>query len=862
MDENFEEWAQSDSQQSCVRKYADQLLELGTSWNSFCRPDEEIVKDFVEGGGIPLLAARDIVKLAKEEIQRGNAPMAIFWDLENMPIPASRSGRDVTTRLKKILAPYGNLVQFRAYASIGLNLIPQKKRSDLQLSGCHLVDCPHNGRKEVADKMIIVDAMQFAYTNPDGATLCFITGDVDYAYLLAVLHMPKWRTIVISKGTMSSMLHVNCDMRMRWETDILLLRPTEEPIDTISSMEIEVKATSAIQVSQTTVVVSTPHDNEEKNTIDDGEAIPLKIDTQTTVSNIHCECDTQNASDTTRHQSRLSTEKTAAGQNTSQRFEALTPSEEWTDDVELLRSLLKSNGNVGFKRTISNQLKATNPARFPNPRVIKSFLAKAIEAGVVVEIGQGHYKELALPSSTERKKLFPISKILPRRLKDIIPDRVPIMAKRLPFVLFCPVRNIPSGTMFSPAKTFVHKTPDKNWLILMFASLEDAHRVIAEELRIVVDAILVDWNTINLEEDALVGSCCRCCEDLLESEVIYSDPTEELAYCSKCYQFNSVSERRRAVARVTSMLAMMAENDEVYISRKLLRKLIYQRYIGLCTTHRHAEFWIDEAVCQDKVTPYKREGQKKLFLCLPSNLQIANGEHPPENYDTSKEEKHIADLLENDSSAWISRCDAIKSLKKAFLEMSSPLFRSKVFQNGHANKIFFVARGPFGQTIGATEQEAQDSLEAMTKAMREEVAWNLGGDATTMINPAHSKGTSQKPPPGNSAKAGHLEQVIGTTVEEMGKEGLSSAGKNKMSLQESILDSDDAKDTPSTPVPREVIVPSESKGPQNTIHDEDTNIAAPMEWDAESIDSAILDARLRCQALQAFTLAPAAKPKD
>ena len=54
-------------------------------------------------------------------------------------------------------------MQFRAYASIGLNLIPQKKRSDLQLSGCHLVDCPHNGRKEVADKMIIVDAMQFAY---------------------------------------------------------------------------------------------------------------------------------------------------------------------------------------------------------------------------------------------------------------------------------------------------------------------------------------------------------------------------------------------------------------------------------------------------------------------------------------------------------------------------------------------------------------------------------------------------------------------------------------------------------------------------------------------------------------------------
>lgn len=45
----------------------------------------------------------------------------------------------------------------------------------------------HNGRKEVADKMIIVDAMNFAMQNPAGATLCFVTGDVDYAYMLAVL---------------------------------------------------------------------------------------------------------------------------------------------------------------------------------------------------------------------------------------------------------------------------------------------------------------------------------------------------------------------------------------------------------------------------------------------------------------------------------------------------------------------------------------------------------------------------------------------------------------------------------------------------------------------------------------------------
>jgi hypothetical protein len=36
-----------------------------------------------------------------------------------------------------------------------------------------VLDCPHFGRKEVVDKMIIADAMQFAYEHPpqQGAAL-------------------------------------------------------------------------------------------------------------------------------------------------------------------------------------------------------------------------------------------------------------------------------------------------------------------------------------------------------------------------------------------------------------------------------------------------------------------------------------------------------------------------------------------------------------------------------------------------------------------------------------------------------------------------------------------------------------------
>lgn len=138
---SFGEWASS-STHDCVRDNADRLVELGVSWDSFLSRDPDAIAKDLVNGGIPLVAAKDIVAVAAAAAKRSEAPMAIFWDLENMPVPNTSSGRDVCARLKPILEPYGQLKQFRGYASIGLNLIPEQKRSDLQHSACSLVDCP------------------------------------------------------------------------------------------------------------------------------------------------------------------------------------------------------------------------------------------------------------------------------------------------------------------------------------------------------------------------------------------------------------------------------------------------------------------------------------------------------------------------------------------------------------------------------------------------------------------------------------------------------------------------------------------------------------------------------------------------
>ena len=327
MDTSFDEWVRNDASQPCVKTHADALIKLGTSWDSFRRDDEEaIVQDFVDSGGIPILAARDIVRIAKLEIERSEAPMHVFWDIENVAIPTAVSASEVMTRLKTILAPYGRWEQCRGYASIGLNHIPQKKRSDLQLSGCHLVDCPHNGRKEVADKMIIVDAMKFAFENPNGATMCFITGDVDYSYMLAILQRPAWRTIVISKGTIMSMLHVNCDMRMRWETDIIMACPTAQEAEAV--MPPSTATTSKLTITEDTKSTDTSTSGGQS-----GKNEP-KSSTKDKVSNL------------------------------GEGFETLSPLEVWRDDVATLRSIFTKYGSSLPKKQVGSRLRKTNPGRF------------------------------------------------------------------------------------------------------------------------------------------------------------------------------------------------------------------------------------------------------------------------------------------------------------------------------------------------------------------------------------------------------------------------------------------------------------------------------------------------------------------
>ncbi|TBU50101.1 NYN domain-containing protein [Dichomitus squalens] len=149
--------------------------------------------------------------------------VAIFWDYENCAPPTSTPGYDVVSNIRQVAHEYGSVKLFKAYLelseqssskSIGL-------RSELQSCGVSLTDCPHNGRKDVADKMMIVDMLTYAIDNPAPATIVLISGDRDFVYAVSVLRLRRYRVVLVAPNCAHASLKSQASAVLNWETDIM-----------------------------------------------------------------------------------------------------------------------------------------------------------------------------------------------------------------------------------------------------------------------------------------------------------------------------------------------------------------------------------------------------------------------------------------------------------------------------------------------------------------------------------------------------------------------------------------------------------------------------------------------------------------
>ncbi|KAG1891527.1 NYN domain-containing protein [Suillus subluteus] len=127
-----------------------------------------------------------------------NKKVAIFWDYENCSPPSNSQGHAIVNGIRRIAHVFGYVTSFKAYLDIS-SQSPKSVgfRSDLQSSGVSMTDCPHNGRKDVVDKMILVDMLAFSNDHPPPATIILIAGDRDYAYAVSTLRLRQYNVVLI-----------------------------------------------------------------------------------------------------------------------------------------------------------------------------------------------------------------------------------------------------------------------------------------------------------------------------------------------------------------------------------------------------------------------------------------------------------------------------------------------------------------------------------------------------------------------------------------------------------------------------------------------------------------------------------------
>ncbi|TFK26435.1 DUF537-domain-containing protein [Coprinopsis marcescibilis] len=153
----------------------------------------------------------------------GHQKVAIFWDYENCPVPSGSSGYQVVKNIRNSVQSLGSIKLFKAYLAISEQFQPRSLSvwSELQSSGVSLTDTPHNGRKEVADKMIIVDMLLYAMDNTPPATFVLITGDRDFAYAISVLRLRQYDVVVLSPTHCHSSLTLQATACLDWTRDVL-----------------------------------------------------------------------------------------------------------------------------------------------------------------------------------------------------------------------------------------------------------------------------------------------------------------------------------------------------------------------------------------------------------------------------------------------------------------------------------------------------------------------------------------------------------------------------------------------------------------------------------------------------------------
>lgn len=112
-------------------------------------------------------------------------------------MPSDVRPEDVAGHIRMALRVHpvigGAVTMFSAYGDF--NAFPRRLREGCQRTGVKLIDVP-NGRKDAADKAILIDMFLFALDNPPPSSIMLISGDVDFAPALHILGQRGYTVIL------------------------------------------------------------------------------------------------------------------------------------------------------------------------------------------------------------------------------------------------------------------------------------------------------------------------------------------------------------------------------------------------------------------------------------------------------------------------------------------------------------------------------------------------------------------------------------------------------------------------------------------------------------------------------------------
>ncbi|TDL15370.1 hypothetical protein BD410DRAFT_732840 [Rickenella mellea] len=142
---------------------------------------------------------------------------------ENCHPPSNTSGYDIVDKFRQAVETHGSIIHFKAYLDVSLSNGPKSAKlySEFQDAGVTLAHCPHSGRKDVVDKMMLVDMISYTLYNSSPLTIVLITGDRDFAYGISSLRLRGYDVIVIVPPSAHNSIQTLGTFALNWQSDVI-----------------------------------------------------------------------------------------------------------------------------------------------------------------------------------------------------------------------------------------------------------------------------------------------------------------------------------------------------------------------------------------------------------------------------------------------------------------------------------------------------------------------------------------------------------------------------------------------------------------------------------------------------------------